>query len=325
MRYVIYGAGAVGGTIGWRLFDAGMDVVLIARGPHLEHMRREGLRLTTPDSDAVRKIPVAGDPVEAAVGPGDVVLLTVKSQDTTAALDALTAAGITGVPVVCAQNGVENERAALRRFPDVYALCVVLPAVHLEPGRIEAFGMPHNGILDVGRYPAGTDDTATTIAADLERAGFSSRADAAVMRMKYRKLVKNTANALDALGGTAARQSELADLVHRESEAVLAAAGIDVASDAEDKARRAGVMQAQPIAGRKAAGNSSWQSLSRGTGSIESDYLNGEITLTARLAGAHAPVNAALQAAAARFTRQGLPAGSLSVDELRALLLSVPG
>ncbi|MGD9894365.1 MAG: 2-dehydropantoate 2-reductase N-terminal domain-containing protein, partial [Dehalococcoidia bacterium] len=43
MRYIIYGAGAIGGSIGARLFEAGNDVVLICRGAHLDAIRRDGL------------------------------------------------------------------------------------------------------------------------------------------------------------------------------------------------------------------------------------------------------------------------------------------
>ena len=44
-----------------------------------------------------------------------------------------------GIAVVCAQNGVENERMALRSFPDVYAMTVMCPATHLEPGVVVAY------------------------------------------------------------------------------------------------------------------------------------------------------------------------------------------
>ena len=49
MRYIIIGAGAVGGAIGGRLFESGHEVVLVARGAHLEALREGGLRLRTPE------------------------------------------------------------------------------------------------------------------------------------------------------------------------------------------------------------------------------------------------------------------------------------
>ncbi len=52
MRYVIYGAGGIGGVIGARLFQEGQDVVLVARGPHLRAIQERGLVLERPDEKA---------------------------------------------------------------------------------------------------------------------------------------------------------------------------------------------------------------------------------------------------------------------------------
>src|SRR5690242_16513178 len=56
LRYIIYGAGAVGGSIGSRLFDLGHDVVLIARGPHLKSIQRDGLTVRRPDGETTSRI-----------------------------------------------------------------------------------------------------------------------------------------------------------------------------------------------------------------------------------------------------------------------------
>ena len=72
--------------------------------------------------------------------------------------------------------------------------------------------------------------------------------------------------------------------VRAEGEACLRAAGIDFASSDEDKERRADRMHVQPVNGEFRGGGSSWQSLARGTRSIETDYLNGEIVMLGRLA-----------------------------------------
>jgi 2-dehydropantoate 2-reductase len=111
-RFIVYGAGAVGGTIGARLFEHGHDVVLVARGRHHDVMRDEGLRFVDPNGEQVLRVPVVAHPRELTLRPGDLVILATKTQDTAGALDAL---GSSDVPIVCAQNGVENERLALRR------------------------------------------------------------------------------------------------------------------------------------------------------------------------------------------------------------------
>src|SRR5207253_3256912 len=98
----------------------------------------------------------------------------------TGAFGALAAAVGSAVPVVCVQNGVENERIALRRFEHVYAICVMLPAEHIEPGLVAASAAPVTGLLDLGRYPAGPDDTAHAGAGDgLARDGLPERRDRA--------------------------------------------------------------------------------------------------------------------------------------------------
>src|SRR2546422_4078100 len=78
MRIAVFGAGGVGGYFGGRLAQAGEDVVFIARGPHLEAIQRDGLRVESIDGDfAVRPANATNEPGEA--GPVDAVLLGVKA------------------------------------------------------------------------------------------------------------------------------------------------------------------------------------------------------------------------------------------------------
>jgi 2-dehydropantoate 2-reductase len=160
MRYVIFGAGAIGGAIGGKLAATGHEVVLIARGAHLEALRARGLELRDPDSAQLIDIPAAASVAEVGLRPGDCVLVATKSQQSeNAVADLVAAAGdrAAELPVVCAQNGVENERIALRRLGRVYGMRVILAGTHLEPGVVEIATAPVFGILDVGRYPSGED------------------------------------------------------------------------------------------------------------------------------------------------------------------------
>jgi 2-dehydropantoate 2-reductase len=315
-RHVIYGAGAVGGVIGARLHAAGADVVLIARGAHLGALQADGLRLLRPDGEEHHRIPAVDGPGAIDLADDDVVLLTMKGQDTVAALDELRAAAPPGIAVVCAQNGVDNERSALRRFRHVYGMTVWLPAVFLTPGTVVQHATPIAGSLDVGRYPAGVDERAERLSATLRTAGFASRADPAIMAAKHRKLLSNLGNALDALcdGGFG---SPLFQEAQTEAEAVLAAAGIDI--QPREEAALAHV-QIQDVPGHEWAGSSSRQSFARGTGTVEADNLNGEIVLLGRLHGIPTPVNELLQREVVAAARAGLPAGSVPVAELEAKL-----
>jgi len=318
MRYIIYGAGAVGGSVGARLFEAGHEAVLIARGPHLEAIQRDGLRVRTPDGESTTRVPAVGYPSEIAWRADDVVLLTVKSQHTAAALDDL--ASVAGdVPVVCAQNGVANERMALRRFSRVFAMMVMLPATHVAPGEVIMDATPVGGLLDIGRYPGGSDALAQQIARDLSDAGLDARVDPNVMRLKYGKLIENLANVVQALCGLEAAAGELVRAVRAEGIEVLKAAGIDFATESEMDQRRAESMIAlRPIEGQ-GRGGSTWQSLARRAGSVETDYLNGEIALLGALHGVPTPYNRLLQRLAAQAAQEGRPPGSYTVEELIAL------
>jgi 2-dehydropantoate 2-reductase len=334
MRYIIIGAGAIGGTIGARLFQSGHEVVLAARGAHHAAMRDGGLRFATPAGLVTLSIPVVAGPGELTLRGDDVLIMAVKTQDAVAALDAWAWQPVTGggtaaesLPVFCAQNGVAGERLALRRFRHVYGVCVWLPATHLQPGVVEAPGTPMTGLLPVGRYPADADGTAGQVAADLADSTFLAPVSADVMRWKYGKLLGNLANAVEAvcgpaptLGEGAERATELRRRARDEGKAVLAAAGIDYARPAELAALRGDQVNIEPVQGARRAGGSSWQSLTRGTGSIEADYLNGEIVLLGRQHGFPAPVNELLQRLANQFAADGRPPGSITDGELAALL-----
>jgi 2-dehydropantoate 2-reductase len=327
MRFVIFGAGAIGGLIGGRLFEAGADVTLVARGDHERALRRDGLTLACPDGSVTLPVPTVGTIAAAAPRPGDVVVLAVKSQHTPGAVAELAAAAgerATGVRVVCAQNGVENERVALRAFADVYAMNVMMPATHTEPGVVVAHSAPTTGLLDLGRYPSGIDDTAAEIAAVLSGATFSSEPLADVMRWKYRKLILNLGNAVEAVCGPSSRSSPLSRLVRHEGEAALHAAGIDAASVEDDRARRGDLLDMRPVPGHERQGGSSWQSLARGLGSVETDYLTGEIVLLGRLHGVPTPANELLQRLANQMAAQRRPPGSVPENDLLARL-GVPG
>jgi 2-dehydropantoate 2-reductase len=324
VRYVVFGAGAVGGVIGGRLHAAGISTVLVARGAHLDALRREGLRLETPEGREQLDVAVAGSIAEAAPSEDDVVVLAMKSQDTDAALDQLVAVASPEVTVVCAQNGVDNEPRALRRFRHVQGMCVVLPAAFTLPGVVHQFSAPMAGVLDVGRYPSGDDARAAEIAADLRRASFGSVADPAVMRAKHRKLLMNLGNALDALCGWETRGSDLFRRAVAEGQACFDAAGIDVQTAEEEAARREGVRML-PAGGVSHSGSSTRQSLERGTGSVETDHLNGEIVLLGRLHGVPTPLNEALQRTMAAAVRDGRLAGSVPVEEIEALAEALTG
>ena len=330
MRYLIIGAGSVGGTIGALLTEAGRDVVLLARGEHLAALRETGLRFATPRGVSTLRIPAVGGPEELELQPDDVLVLGVKSQDTESALADWADRPVAGggvaadrLPVICAQNGVENERVALRRFARVYGMSVQLPSGHVEPGLVTAISDPVVGVLILGRFPAAPEDavddpTLTAIAADLSASRFVAPVVRDVMRWKYAKLLRNLANAIEAICGPAAGDPDfgsLQELALDEAVGVLAVAVIDHAGEAEQKPYVDQVTWNEvPQAPR--GGGSSWQSVTRGTGRIESDYLNGEIVLLGRLHRVPVPINTRLQRLAVQAAATGRTPGSTTAGQI---------
>jgi 2-dehydropantoate 2-reductase len=316
MRFVVFGAGAIGGVVGARLHQGGHRVTLVARGAHYEAIRDHGLTLEEPDERAVLAIDVAASPAGIDWSGDEVVLLATKSQDTGGALRALRAAAPPATAIVCMQNGVENERLALRLFENVYGAVVMVPAAHTEPGTVEAHATKLTGIIDVGRYPDGTDERCEAIVEALESSRFSSFARHDVMRRKHAKLVLNLANAVGAISSPGPAAERLIAAAQAEGRAALTAAGI--AFEADDVADVTGRWERLGVRTSRRSGSSTWQSLQRRTGAVESDYLNGEIVLRGPLHGVPTPVNAVLARLADRVAREGAGPRTLDAEQILA-------
>ncbi len=316
MKVVIYGVGAIGGALATKLAASGTEVVGIARGPQLEAIRKNGLLLRTPAGDERARFGAASDPEEISFAEDDVIFLSMKTQDTPAALQRLRAAGVVEQAIVCAQNGVTNERFALRRFPNVYGMAVILPSTYSTPGEIVAFGSPHIGILDLGRYPSGLDARAEAISALLRQAGFASEPDPDIMQSKYGKLLMNLVNIIGAALAPG-DHSGLVTAAREEAMAVYKAVGISYRDVGDDVPRRQTLLRAMPVPGAQRVGSSTAQSLARHTGSIETDYLNGEIVLLGRLNDVPTPVNAHVSVLAQRMLGEKLKPQSISPAEVQ--------
>jgi 2-dehydropantoate 2-reductase len=313
-RFVVYGAGAVGGVIAARLHLGGVDVQVVARGPHLDAVRTRGLRLVTPHEETVVPVRAGARLADLDVGDDTAVLVAVKSHQTAAVMRDVAASSPPGVMLVSAQNGVANEATLARGRRHVVGMCVMLPSSHLEPGVVVQASSNLPGLLDVGCYASGTDERAESVAAGLRRGGFESVVRPDIMAWKHRKLILNLGNAAQAALAQDDDRDRLTELARGEGERVLAAAGIPVVSEEEDDDRRGGLLDTSSMPAR--GGGSTWQSLRRRTGDVEADYLNGEISLLGRLHGVPTPVNDLLRDAAWRLAAVGAEPGSLSAADL---------
>ncbi|HCU88812.1 MAG TPA: oxidoreductase [Gammaproteobacteria bacterium] len=157
MKICIYGAGAIGGFLGARLGLAGVDVSLVARGPHLTAIREHGVRLLSDGGESICRVSCTDDPNE--LGIQDYVVIGLKAQSVPAAVDQIETLCGKHTVIVPAVNGIPwwyfygldcgyegrrihsvdpsgNQWNTLK--PERVIGCVVYPSCEvLEPGVIE--------------------------------------------------------------------------------------------------------------------------------------------------------------------------------------------
>ncbi|MEL6523047.1 MAG: 2-dehydropantoate 2-reductase N-terminal domain-containing protein [Pseudomonadota bacterium] len=311
MRYIVYGVGAIGGVVAAALDKQGADVVGIARGARLAALQEKGLILRSPEGTRQISLDCVPKAADLTARSDDIVLLVVKGQDTMPALHDLRAAGFEDQPIFCVQNGVANETAALRFFPNVHGVNVMLPADYVDIHEAICWCSPTYGIFDVGRFPSGIDAADKLLAEVLTPGGIMVRPVADVMAYKYGKLLMNLGNIVQAALGRETKAPELIETLRNEGEHILDKAGIPWHDVGASDPRRS-QMKYGEVDGATRVGSSTTQSLVRGTGSVETDYLNGEIVLLARTMGEEAPANAFAARLADRLARDGSAPGSIS-------------
>lgn len=325
-RYVIIGAGAVGASLAAQFELSGIEYALVGRGAQIGHIRQHGLNYQRPSG--VKQISLnafdLSEPPELT--PDDILLLTVKAQDAASALALWSWRNVTGsslpvaasLPVVTFQNGLATEEAALRTFSHVYAASILTPARFTETGKVVVGGDPYVGIVTVGRFPSGRDETSDRIVLDLNRAEYLAEASANIRRWKSAKLLHNVRNALELFEGPTAVKDEIGGALVDEARHALQAAGYRLASPSErtidisnwGTAQNSGIQPGQ---------QSTWQSFTRGASS-EVDFLNGEIVLLGRLHGVATPYNDAVQRLAGTLAQKGGFSAPLSLDVILSLV-----
>lgn len=141
MRLAMMATGGVGGYVGAKLVEAGIDVAMMARGRHLEAIRRDGLKVVTPERTIVARPAIAtDDPNE--VGPVDYVIFAVKLPDTRSAAEFIRPLVGPSTAVVPFQNGVEATEIlsdVLGAVPVMMGLCYISSNI-TAPGEITQTG-----------------------------------------------------------------------------------------------------------------------------------------------------------------------------------------
>jgi len=155
MRYVIVGAGAIGGTLGYYFIKSGQDTVLIGEKPHVEKIKKEGLAFLSNHAEEMVRIAALTHVNQVEPREGDVIILSVNTYDTEEACRQILDVYGGQVPVVCAQNTMDNEEICQKYFKRVYGAAVYLSSRFMEYGEtVHALG---NTVV-VGAYPTGPID-----------------------------------------------------------------------------------------------------------------------------------------------------------------------
>lgn len=288
MRIAVMGSGAVGGYFGARIAAAGANVAFIARGKHLEVMRRDGLTIASTGGDFHVRGLFTDDP--RAVGRADLILFCVKSYDTEAAAEQLAPMMSDATTIVSLQNGVDNPDKLAARWgaSRVLAGVVYLGAQLAAPGRI---AHSTGGRIVLGALDGSMTDAGTSAAAVFNAARVPCAVSEEIRKVMWAKLAWNAP--FCALACLA--RATVEEILDSESLRALAAASI---VEVREAARAAGVEIAASIVddtfnfsrGLGGFKPSMLQDLEAGK-PLEYQALNGFVADGLRRAGKSAPVN----------------------------------
>lgn len=243
MRIAVIGAGGVGGYFGARLAAAGNEVTFVARGGHLEAVRRNGLVVHSPLGE-LRTSPDSVVGSVSELGPTDLVLVAVKLWDTETVADQLRSSEARNAPVLSLQNGVHKDAVLRDRLTEEQVLggvCFISAFIE-EPGVVR-----HNSPLQkvvLGPYGPGPTETGRAVLAAFRDAGIDAESSDDIERVIWEKFVflvglsATTATVRRPIGVVRAHERSRALLydVMAETVAVARASGVRLDSDfAQDR------------------------------------------------------------------------------------------
>jgi len=338
VRIVIAGAGAIGGYIGARLARVGADVVLFARGPHLQAMRDRGLRVISPDGDFEVRPQLAAD--LGTIGPADVVFLGVKAHALTGLAPQLRALFGPDTVVVSTQNGIpwwyfqghggELEGLRLERVDPGGVI-----AEAIEPRRIVgslvyfSTDVPAPGVIhhtegnriSFGEPDGSRSDRLRHIAEALIAAGFRCPVTTRFRHEIWVKLLGNVAfNPISALTGATlveiVRHPDVSRLVRdvmTETEAVAAKLGIELPISIDQR-----IAGAEKVGAHK---TSMLQDLEAGR-PLELEAVAGAVVELGDRLGVPMPATRAVYAATKLLDEKRRGAAQRSVDPSRSTVAS---
>lgn len=309
MKIAIMGAGGLGGYFGGRLQASGDELAYIARGAHLQALRRDGLRIKSSLGDLHLPSVRATDRPEE-IGPVDIVLMSVKLWDTEGAARSLRPLVGPGTAVVSFQNGVGKDEVLVHELGEAAVLGGVcyIAAVIGEPGEIVHTGTMQK--LVFGEFDGRRSARAEALLAACQRAGIDAQISDDIRRLTWEKFVflvglsGTTTSIRLPIGPIRAHPVTRAFLrdVMAETVAVGRAAGVALAADfADDRLRFCDGLPAEMA-------SSMHGDLKRGK-PLELAWLSGAVAKMGEKLGVPTPANRAIHDLLVLHA-QGQPAGA---------------
>lgn len=188
MRIAIIGTGGVGGYFGAQLAARGEDVTFIARGKHLDAMRRHGLRVESEHAPA-HIFPVNATDVIEDIGPVDLALVGVKLWDTDEVSQRLAPHLTPDSTVLSLQNGVSKDdilRAHISSSALIGGVCYISAAIG-APGVITHEGSLARIVL--GEFDGRRSTRATRIFETFTQAGVDAELSTSISEAIWKKFV----------------------------------------------------------------------------------------------------------------------------------------
>jgi 2-dehydropantoate 2-reductase len=289
VKLAVYGTGGVGGYFGGRLALAGVDVYLIARGPHLDALQARGLKVTSTRGDFHVDLSASDDPSD--VGPCDFVLFSVKSFDSDAAAARLGPLIGENTAIISFQNGIDNEEkiaAAVGPGHVMGGVAYIFSRI-AEPGVITHTGGPARIVF--GELDGAASERAQRFLDTCREAGIDAELSNDIVRVLWDKFAFICAQA----GMTAASRLPIGELrtsdewpitfrrILSEVCTVAAAEGVELRDDTAD--RHVGFAEALEPTGY----SSLYDDLTRGR-RMELDGLHGTVVKRGRKHDVPVPV-----------------------------------
>ena len=295
---VVLGAGAVGCYFGGMLARAGHNVTLVARAEHVAAISEHGLHM---DCQTFQEYVAVSASVDlAVVAQADLILLCVKSPDTTKTIEAIKPYLQKHTAIVSLQNGVDNgERICAVVSNPVFPAVVYVATIMAGPGRLKHLG---RGELAIGQSPSnhnevGAADQLTALAKLLTEGGVPCVVSPDIRKDQWSKFLVNCSyNAISAIGqltyGKMVQTEAVRVLINQLADEVVSVAQHQGIALTHQEAQRANDMIPQTMPGQL---SSTAQDLARKKPS-EIEFLNGLVVRKGKEYGIATPANQSVYA-----------------------------